>query len=104
MSVPKRTRQDMRWIQRGEIGNPPKSFKNKILGDRHAKVAFQKITRVGVKADLVWKMLWQLAHRTVGSKWYSVPSLPRYYLTRFPKRVRALSRNNLEFALIEHVK
>jgi hypothetical protein len=83
----------MRWIQPGEIDNPPVSFQNKILGDRHAKVAFQKITRVGVKADLIWKMLWQLAHRTVESNWYSVPGLPLYYLTRFPKRVRRWAKD-----------
>ena len=83
----------MRWTQPGEIGNPPVSFQNKILGDRHAKVAFQKITRVGVKADFIWKMLWQLAHRTVESNWYSVPGLPLYYLTRFPKRVRRWAKD-----------
>src|SRR6516225_7965488 len=93
MGVPKRTRHYMRWTQPGEIGNPPVSFQNKILGDRHAKVAFQKITRVGVKADFIWKMLWQLAHRTVESNWYSVPGLPLYYLTRFPKRVRRWAKD-----------
>jgi hypothetical protein len=93
MSVTKRTRQHTKWIQPGEISNPPASFQNKILGDRHAEVAFQKITRAGVKAELIWKMLWELPHREVESNWYSVPGLPLRYLTRFPKRVRGWAKD-----------
>jgi hypothetical protein len=83
----------MRWVQYGEIGNPPASFQNKILGDRHAKVAFQKIGRAGVKPELIWKTLWEAAHSTVESNWYSVPGLPLHYLTRFPKRVRSWAKD-----------
>jgi hypothetical protein len=83
----------MRWAQPGEIGNPPASFQNKILGDRHAKVAFQEIERAGVKPELIWKMLWEIAHSTVESNWYSVSGLPLHYLTRFPKRVRGWAKD-----------
>jgi hypothetical protein len=83
----------MRWIQLGEIGNPPASFQNRILGDRHAEVAFQKITRAGVKAELIWKMLWKLAHRKVEGNWYSVLGLPLHYLRLFPKRVRGWAKD-----------
>jgi len=91
MSAQKRIR--LKWLQPGQIPDPPANFREKVRNYPGARRAFAVVTKPGFNDELVWRALWELACRAderklKATRWYLLPGLPLHTLRRFPKRVR----------------
>src|SRR5215467_8221251 len=94
MSAAKRRHQQKAvWLKPHEIGDPPPSFRKRVLGYLGAKEALAMVVCPGMNEEFIWKQLWELAlsvndRRPEATQWYSLPGLPLHTLRRFPKQLR----------------
>src|SRR5262245_23314099 len=98
MSAPRRTAQNRPvWLEPHRIGDPPRSFREKVLDYLEAKASLEKIMGPGLNEEFIWKWLWQLAHRAddgkpQASQWYRLPQQKLHTLRRLPKKVRGWAK------------